>query len=182
MDSPFDREGKWFTVRTVSGHEGIAQKNIEARIRSLNLESKIFEAVIPMHDVAEVRSGKRVVRSKKTFPGYILVRCHMDDETWSAIRNTPDITGFVGSGDKPIALRRKEIEQFLMNENETNEIDAVDIKFKENDSVTVKNGPFEGHNGFITNVNPKTLKLKVTVNLFGRDVPVELDVSQVAPL
>jgi transcriptional antiterminator NusG len=183
MESAFDKPGKWFVVKVMSGHETTAQKNIEARIRSLNLEEKIFECLMPKHDVAEIKAGKKVIRSKKTFPGYLLVRCIMDDETWTAIKNTPDVAGFVGSGDKPIALKRKELDSFLTTNHSVDPTpENFALGFDRNDPVKVKSGPFAEHDGYIIDLNNKTLKLKVMVNLFGRETPVELDVSQVVKL
>ena len=112
-ESPADRPGRWFVVHTQSGYEKKVKQNLEARTQSMNMEGRIHEVVIPMEDVVEFKNGKKVVVQKKMFPGYLLVRCHLDDDSWYVIRNTPGVTGFVGLTSKPSPLRRKEVETFL---------------------------------------------------------------------
>ena len=114
LESPYDRPGRWFVVHTQSGYENKVSKNLVARTTSMNLEERILEVVIPMEDVVEFRSGKKVSVSKKMFPGYLLVRCYLDDVSWSAIRDTPGIVNFVGAGGKPLPLSRGEVENFLV--------------------------------------------------------------------
>ena len=118
-DSPYDRPGRWYVVHTQSGYENKVRKNLEARIANMHLEQSILEIVIPMEDVVEFRSGKRVNVSKKVFPGYLLIRCRLDDRTWNAIRETPGIVNFVGAAGKPSPLKRREVESFLMVEDES---------------------------------------------------------------
>ena len=117
-DSPYDKPGRWYVVHTQSGYENKVRKNLEARIANMHLEESILEIVIPMEDVVEFRSGKKVNVSKKVFPGYLLIRCRLDDRTWNAIRETPGIVNFVGAAGKPSPLRRREVESFLMAEDE----------------------------------------------------------------
>ncbi len=190
--SPFDRPGKWYVLHTQSGYENKARQNLDARTKSMNMESKVLEVVIPMQDVVELKQGKKVVVQKKVFPGYLLVRCRLDDESWGVVRNTPHITGFVGSGHKPSPLRRKEVEQFLGTGVEESTEGAVAATgkvpggfkspFAVGESVRVKDGPFADFQGQITEINEDHLKLKVLVNIFGRETPVELDFAQVAKL
>ena len=112
-ESPYDRPGKWFVLHTQSGYENKVRQNLEARTKSMNMEERIHEIVIPIEDVTEIRNGKKVVVQKKMFPGYLLVRCSLDDDSWYVIRNTPGVTGFVGAGNKPSPLPRKDVEKFL---------------------------------------------------------------------
>ncbi len=111
--SPYDRPGRWYVVHTQSGYENKVKQNLEARTQSMNMENRIHEIVIPMEDVVEFKAGKKVTVQKKVFPGYLLVRCNLDDDSWFVIRNTPGITGFVGAGNKPSPLPRRDVETFL---------------------------------------------------------------------
>ena len=113
LDSPYDRPGEWFVVHTYAGYENKVKSNLESRISSMNMEERIYEVVIPVEDVIEFKNGKKVVVQKKVFPGYLLVRCELDDDSWYVVRNTPGVTGFVGHGAKPVPLSRKDVETFL---------------------------------------------------------------------
>ncbi|MEE2682678.1 MAG: transcription termination/antitermination protein NusG [Actinomycetota bacterium] len=184
--SPYDRPGKWYVVHTQSGYENKVQGNLAQRIQSMDKEDSIHEVIIPLENVVEFKQGKRVEVQKKMFPGYILVRCRMNDEVWSVIRNTPGITGFVGSANKPSPLPRKEVETFLGTEGE---VDGQTVKrakprmgYEEGETVRVKEGPFADFSGEIIEINEDQLKLKVLVNIFGRETPVELEFAQVAKL
>jgi len=185
-ESAFDRPGNWFVVHTQSGYEKKVRQNLEARRDSLHLEDRILEVEIPMEDVDEFRNGKKVTVSKKVFPGYLLVRCFLDDETWSAIRDTPGVVNFVGSGGKPSRLRRKEVETFLPVADESEAVVPKRSKarfgFGIGETVRVKEGPFADFSGAIQEINEDQLKVKVLVNIFGRETPVELEFSQVAQL
>ena len=175
--SPYDRPGKWYVVHTQSGYENKVQGNLAQRIQSMNKEDSIHEVVIPLENVVEFKQGKRVEVQKKMFPGYILVRCRMNDEVWNVIRNTPGITGFVGSANKPTPLPRKEVESFL---GTAGEADGQVVKrakprmgYEQGETVRVKEGPFADFSGEIIEINEDQLKLKVLVNIFGRETPVE---------
>ena len=184
--SPADRPGRWFVVHTQSGYEKKVKQNLEARTQSMNMEGRIHEVVIPMEDVVEFKNGKKVVVQKKMFPGYLLVRCHLDDDSWYVIRNTPGVTGFVGQGTKPSPLRRKEVETFLAvpveGEDAPIKKSKARLEFELHETVRVKEGPFADFSGEIDEINEDQLKLKVLVNIFGRETPVELELSQVAKL
>ncbi len=185
-ESPYDRPGKWFVVHTQSGYENKVKQNLETRTSSMNLEDRILEIVIPMEDVVEFRNGKKVSVSKKMFPGYLLVRCFLDDASWAAIRDTPGIVNFVGAGGKPSPLRRKEVENFLYVPDATKP-DApkktrARLGFELNETVRVKEGPFADFSGAIVEINEDQLKVKVLVDIFGRETPVELEFSQIAQL
>jgi transcriptional antiterminator NusG len=184
--SPYDRPGRWYVVHTQSGYEKKVKQNLEARTQSMNMEGHIHEVVIPMEEVVEFKGGRKVVSQKKVFPGYLLVRCDLDDDSWYVIRNTPGVTGFVGQGSKPSPLPRRDVESFL-----TTKVDGDDapaklgkprIDFEISETVRVKEGPFAEFSGEIVEINEDQLKVKVLVNIFGRETPVELDFAQVAKL
>ena len=185
VESPYDRPGSWFVVHTQSGYEKKVKQNLEARISSMNMEDSIFEVVIPTEDVVEFKGGKKVVVQKKVFPGYLLVRCYLDDDSWYVIRNTPGVTGFVGQGAKPSPLPRRDVESFLQVKAEGEEVKQRSrprLEYEVGESVRVKEGPFADFSGQIAEINEDQLKLKVLVNIFGRETPVELEFSQVAKL
>ena len=187
-DDPTRRPGQWYVVHTQSGYEKKVTANLNARIQSMNMEDKIFEVVIPMEEVEEFKNGKRQTVQRKVFPGYLLVRCRMDDESWYCVRNTPGITGFVGQsrhGQKPTPLSRSEVKTFLSPK--TDGLEAAPrrkakLDYEEGESVRVKEGPFADFTGEIAEINADHMKLKVLVNIFGRETLVEMDFSQVAKL
>jgi len=185
QESPYDRPGKWFVVHTQSGYEKKVKQNLEARTVSMNMEDHIHEVVIPMEDVMEFKGGKKVVVQKKMFPGYLLVRCQLDDDSWYVIRNTPGITGFVGQGTKPSPLPRKDVENFLQVKPEGTEVPKRTkprLEYEPGETVRVKEGPFADFSGEVVEINEDQLKVKVLVNIFGRETPVELEFAQVAKL
>ncbi len=182
-DSPYDRPGAWYVVHTYAGYENKVKSNLESRITSMNMEDRIYEVVIPMEDVVEFKAGKKVVVSKKVFPGYLLVRCEMDDECWSVIRQTPAVTGFVGPGTKPTPLTRREVEGILaVRTGIEPKRTKPRMEHEVGETVRVREGPFADFSGQIAEINEDQLKLKVLVNIFGRETPVELEFSQVAKL
>ena len=187
VQSPFDRPGRWYVVHTQSGHEKKAQQNLQARIASMNMEERIYETVIPLEDVAEFRNGKKVIVQKKMFPGYLLVRAELDDDAWYVIRNTPSVVNFVGSGGKPSPLLRREVETFLHVKEEGAKAESAPrtkarLEYEMGETVRVKEGPFADFSGEIVEINEDQLKVKVLVNIFGRETPVELEFSQIARL
>ena len=185
--APTTVPGTWFVVHTQSGYEKKVKPNLEARTSSMNMEDRIYEVVIPMEDVVEFKNGKKIVVQKKVFPGYLLVRCDLDDDTWYFIRNTPGVTGFVGPGhqahaaapqgrrDLPAASRPRATEAAPSAAKPS-------LEYEVGESVRVKEGPFADFSGKIVEINEDQLKLKVLVNIFGRETPVELEFSQVAKL
>jgi transcription termination/antitermination protein NusG len=184
-ESPYDRPGSWYVVHTYAGYENKVKSNLESRINSMDMEDRIFECVIPMEDVIEFKSGKKVVVPKKVFPGYLLVRCDLDDDSWRVVRNTPGVTGFVGAGSKPTPLTRTDVETFLGVKEEgpeTTKRTRPRLEYEVGESVRVREGPFADFSGQIAEINEDQLKLKVLVNIFGRETPVELEFSQVAKL
>ena len=183
--SAYDRPGRWFVVHTQSGYEKKVKQNLEARVQSFDMEEKIYEVVVPMEDVTEFKNGQRVVVQKKMFPGYLLIRCRRNDDVHHMIRNTPGVTGFAGPGGKPSPLRRKEVDNFLAIKKDGDEPQRK-IKprliYELNESVRIKEGPFADFQGEIVEINEEQLKIKVLVNIFGRETPVELDFAQVAKI
>jgi len=185
--SPYDREGGWYVVHTYAGYENKVKQNLASRVRSMNVEEQIFEVVIPMEDVIEFKNGRKVVVQKKVFPGYLLVRMDLDDHAWYVVRNTPGVTGFVGSGAKPTPLSRKEVEDILgtgvKEEGPQGEKKVRPrLEYEVGEQVRVVTGPFADFNGVISEIDVDRSKLKVLVNIFGRETPVELEFGDVAKL
>jgi transcriptional antiterminator NusG len=184
--SPYDQPGRWYVVHTYAGYENKVKSNLHSRAVSMSMEDRIYEVVIPMEDVVEFKNGKKVVVQKKVFPGYLLCRCELDDDSWSLIRNTPGVTGFVGPGTKPTPLSRREVEGILQVKTEGGEAPSKRsrprLEHEVGETVRVKEGPFADFSGQIAEINEDQLKLKVLVNIFGRETPVELEFSQVAKL
>jgi transcriptional antiterminator NusG len=186
-ESPYDRPGQWFVIHSYAGYENKVKSNLESRIASMNMEERIFEVVIPMEDVIEFKNGKKQVVSKKVFPGYLLVRLDLDDDSWYVVRNTPGVTGFVGLGARPTPLSRREVENIMQVKPEEGDGAATKksrprLEYEMGESVRVREGPFADFSGTIAEINEDQLKLKVLVNIFGRETPVELDFAQVAKL
>ena len=187
VDDPWTRPGAWYVVHTQSGYEKKVTANLGARIQSMNMEDRIYEVVIPMEEVEEFKNGRKQTVQKKVFPGYILVRCQMDDESWYCIRNTPGVTGFVGQsrhGQKPTPLSRREVQTFLAAKGDgTGGMPTrkkPKLEWDTGESVRVKEGPFADFAGTIAEINADHMKLKVLVNIFGRETLVEMDFNQVA--
>jgi transcriptional antiterminator NusG len=185
IDNPFTRPGRWFVVHTQSGYEKKVKQNLEARIHSMNAEEAVYEVVIPMEDYVDFKNGKRIVAQRKMFPGYLLVRAELDDTAWFVIRNTPGVTGFVGQGAKPSPLPRKDVEAFLMPKGTEEQVAnraKPRLEYEIGETVRVREGPFADFSGEVIEINEDQLKLKVLVNIFGRETPVELEFSKVAKL
>jgi len=185
--SPFDRPGRWYVVHSYAGYENKVKTNLMNRVRAYHSEDQIFELVIPMEDVIEFKGGQRRVVQKKMYPGYVLVRMDLDDNTWGIVRNTPGVTGFVGpSGAKPTPLSRKEVEDILgvakLEGPAAEKKVRPRVEFEEGEQVRVTTGPFADFNGAISEIDIDRSKLKVLVNIFGRETPVELEFGQVAKL
>ena len=179
---PNERPGDYYVIHTYAGYENRVKANLESRISSMNVEDRIFEVVIPMEDVMEIKQGKKQVVQKKVFPGYLLCRMYLDDDSWYVVRNTPGVTGFVGSGAKPTPLSEKEVDRILQVKPEDKKKLKPRLEFEEQESVRVISGPFANFTGTISEINVDQSKLKVLVNIFGRETPVELGFDQVAKL
>ena len=184
-ESPYDRSGRWYVVHTYAGYENKVKQNLASRVRSMAVEDRIFEVVIPMEDVIEFKNGRKVVVQKKVFPGYLLVRMALDDDSWYVVRNTPGVTAFVGNASRPTPLSRKEVENVLGVGKEEPGVEKKvrpRLEFEEGEQVRVITGPFADFNGAISDIDVARSKLTVLVNIFGRETPVELELGQVAKL
>jgi transcriptional antiterminator NusG len=174
-------ERNWYAIHTYSGYENAVIKNLRQRISSIEgMDTKIFDILVPMEKVIKLKNGKKTEGEEPIYPGYVLVDMIVDDESWFMIRNTPRVTGFVGSGNTPVPLTQKEREDLFTRMKNVKTEHKFDIKI--GDSVTVSDGPFKGFEGKIEGMDPIRTKLKVLVNMFGRDTSVELDFVQVKAL
>ncbi len=180
-EDPFRGQGDWYVVHTYSGYENKVKANLESRIHTMQMEGKIFGVHIPMEDVMEIKSGKKQVVKRKQFPGYLLVRMVYDNDSWYVVRNTPGVTGFVsaGTGTKPTPLSKHEVDKILAVKKEEVR-PQVRLGFEEGDIVRITSGPFADFNGTINEINADQAKLKVLVNIFDRETPVELSFDQVS--
>jgi len=178
--SPYDLPGGWYVVHSYSGYENKVQANLGTRIKSMHMEDSIFDIVIPMEEVVEIKSGRKVTVDRKQFPGYILVRMYMDDDSWGVVRNTPGVTGFVGSGTKPTPLPRREVERILgVRKDEEKKAPRFKPDWEVGETVRVVDGPFADFNGIIEDINMDQSKVRVLVDIFGRETPVELNFEQI---
>ena len=168
---------QWYVVHTYTGHENKVKKNLEKRIETTGMEDKIFRILVPTEKKTTKRGGKKKVVDKRVFPGYVLVEMIMNDNSWYVVRNTPGVTGFVRSGTKPLPLQPKEVNHILggMGEKEN----QVQVDFEKGDKVKVTDGPFEEFVGVVQEIHPQQGKAKVSVSMFGRETPMELEFSQI---
>lgn len=171
---------QWYAVHTYSGHENKVKTNIERRAESMNLKDKIFRILVPTEAELRTRGGKRQEVQRKVFPGYVLIEMILDEATWYLVKSTTGVTGFVSSGNKPVALQDKEVQAIL------DAIEAPDrrpkVKWSKDEVIRIVAGPFTDFTGKIEEVNVQKEKLKVLISIFGRDTPVELDFSQIERL
>jgi transcriptional antiterminator NusG len=173
---------QWYIVHTYSGFEKKVSESLRQRVQAYGLQSDIGEVLIPTEDVVEMRGGKRVVSSKRFFPGYILVEMNMSDHAWHVVRNTPKVTGFVGAGSKPTPLTQEEVDQILLQVTVAAEKPKPKYTFEKGDQVRINEGPFNSFNGVVDDINLDRNTLRVMVTIFGRSTPVELDFLQVEKL
>src|SRR5262245_46927492 len=169
-------EGKWYVLHTYSGYENKVKKSIESRVESLDLGERVYEIVVPTQEEIEIRSGQRHTVQRKVFPGYVLVRMVLDDETWYALRNAPGVTGFVSIHNMPVPLGEREVQSIMTGM--TAEAPKVKIAFQLGDTVRIVDGPFADFRGEIDEINQEKGKIRVLVSFFGRETPVELDFLQ----
>ncbi len=167
---------KWYVVNTYSGYESKVKENILRRAESMGLTDKIFHVEVPEETVVEIKEGKRFEKPRKVFPGYVLVEMEMDEDSWHVVRNTPGVTSFVGSATKPTPLSDREVRKIFKRAATKTRV-AVDLHVGEH--VKVIGGPFADFSGDIIEINPEKGKLKVSVSIFGRSTPVELEFAQV---
>jgi transcriptional antiterminator NusG len=168
---------QWYVVHTYAGYENKVKANLEKRIQSMNMEDKIFRIVVPTEDEVEFKDGKRRITKRKIFPGYVLVEMIITDDSWYVVRNTPGVTGFVGSGSRPVPLTEAEVRQIMRQMGQDEPRPRISLAVGE--KVKIVTGPFEGFVGTVEEVHPEKGKARVMVSMFGRDTPLELDFSQV---
>jgi transcriptional antiterminator NusG len=166
-------EPRWYVVHTYSGYENKVKTDLEKTVKNRELEDYFFEIVVPMEEQIEIKDGKKKTNLKKVFPGYVLVKMIVTEETWYIVRNTRGVTGFVGSGTDPIPLTDEEIRNMGFD------VAAVTVDYEVNDTVKIINGPLETFVGTVQEINKEKGKVKVLVSMFGRETPVELEFSQV---
>jgi transcriptional antiterminator NusG len=178
--------GDWYVVHSYAGYENRVKGNLESRTQSLNMEDYIFQIEVPVHQVTEIKGGKRQQVQEKVLPGYILVRMDLTDESWAAVRNTPGVTGFVGLSSRPSPLSLTEVATLLAPEPQEKaakaEVTRMAVEYEVGESVTVMDGPFATLPATVNEINPDTQKLKVLVSIFGRETPVELSFDQVSKI
>jgi transcriptional antiterminator NusG len=173
-------DARWYAIHTYAGYENAVERNLKQRIGSLGMESKIFDVIVPTEKKIRVKAGKRIVEEEKIYPGYILVRMVVDDDSWFVVRNTPRVTGFVGSGTTPVPMDLPEVETLMKRmkaEAPKHKIDLV-----KDDPVVIADGPFKDLEGKVGDIDEDRGKVKVMVSMFGRETPVELDFLQVRKL
>ena len=171
------QERPWYVIHTYSGYENKVRTNLERKVQSLGMENEIFNVIIPMEKEVEKKDGKSRVVERKVFPGYVLVEMIVNDRSWYAVRNTPGVTGFVGSGTKPIPLTDTEVQQIMHSMGMEEERPHIDFQLQQ--TVRLKAGPFAGQLAKISDINEERGKLKVLVDIFGRETPAEVDFTQV---
>jgi transcription termination/antitermination protein NusG len=174
------QERNWYVIHTYSGYEDAVAKNLKQRVESLGMEDKIFNVVVPKEKKIKIKDGKRKTVEEKIYPGYVLVEMIVTDDSWYVVRNTPNVTGFVGVGITPVPVSLKEIE--ILKKRTGEESPQYKIEVKEGDSVKIIDGPFKDFDGRVSEVDEERGKIKVLVNMFGRDTPVELDSLQIKKL
>lgn len=176
-DSATNTEPHWYTIHTYAGYENAVERNLKQRIESLGMENKIFEVVVPTEKKIRVKGGKRVVEEEKIYPGYILVRMVVDEDSWFVVRNTPRVTGFVGSGTTPVPMEESEVASLMKRMGAEAPKHKIDLM--KDDLVIVNDGPFKDLEGKVGEVDEERGKVKVLVSMFGRETPVELDFLQI---
>ncbi len=177
MSKRYDSNKSWYAIHTYSGYEEKVAESIRQRAESLDMKDKIFQVLVPKEKMIEIKNGKRKVVEKKIFQGYVLVQMKMSEDAWFIVRNTPSVTGFVGSGNDPSPVEDAEIEKIMKRMGKEEPKHKID--FAEGEVVSIIDGPFKGFDGTINEVDTAKGKLKVLVNMFGRETPVELDGLQV---
>ena len=176
---PVNENFKWYIIHAYSGFERKVRESLESRIRAYSLENKIGRIMIPTEPVTELRNGKKYVIERVFLPGYVLVEMDLDNDLWHVIKNTPRVTGFLGTGDSPVALSEQEVSSILFRSDVSKDKPATKIKFEKGEQVRINEGPFANFNGAVDDVNEDKQTLKVMVSIFGRSTPVEIEFSKV---
>ena len=172
-DKNYDSNPRWYVVHTYSGYENKVKTDLEKTIKNRELEDFFFEIVVPMEEQIEIKDGKKKTNLKKVFPGYVLIKMIVTEESWYIVRNTRGVTGFVGSGTDPIPLTEDEIRKMGF------EISEINVDYDVNDSIEIIDGPFKDYVGVVQEINKEKHKVKVLISMFGRETPVDLELSQV---
>jgi len=176
---PVNENFKWYIIHAYSGFERKVRESLESRIRAYSLENKIGRIMIPTEPVTELRNGKKYVIERVFLPGYVLVEMDLDNDLWHVIKNTPRVTGFLGTGDSPVALSEAEVSSIIFRSDVSKDKPAMKIKFEKGEMVRINEGPFANFNGAVDDVNEDKQTLKVMVSIFGRSTPVEIEFSKV---
>lgn len=173
-------EKQWYVIHTYAGYENKVKANLEKRVESMNMEENIFRVIVPMENEVQIKGGKKKITPRKVYPGYVLVEMNLTDTSWYVVRNTPGVTGFVGMGAKPVPLHANEAEKILeqMGYMES----RIKVNFSVGESIRIISGPFENFVGVVDEIDAFKGKMKVSVSMFGRETPVELEFSQVEKL
>ena len=180
--SPYDKPGQWFVIHAYSGYEKKVKANLATRTSSMHMQDRIFEVVIPTEKVVEIKGGRKVEVEKRMFPGYLLIRMYLDDDSWHAVRDTPGVTSFVGmgTGNKPTSLSKREVERFLgLKKEAAKKPPRFRPAWAIGETVRVSSGPFADFNGVVEDINVDQQKVTVLVEIFGRDTPMELGFEQI---
>ena len=171
---------EWYVIHTYAGYENKVKANLEKRVESMNMEGSIFRVIVPMENEVQIKAGKRKVTPRKVYPGYVLVEMQLTDTSWYVVRNTPGVTGFVGTGAKPVPLHEDEAEKILAHMGYME--DRIKVNFNVGDNVRVIAGPFEEFIGTVEEIFPEKGRMRVAVSMFGRETPVDLEFGQVEEL
>lgn len=170
-------ERRWYVLHTYSGYEDAVAKNLKQRVESLDMEDKIFNVLVPKEKKIKIKNGKKKIVEEKIYPGYVLVEMVVTDDSWYVVRNTPNVTGFVGSGTVPLPVSMEEIES--LKSKIASEEPKYTIEFRKGDLVKITDGPFKDSEGKVSETDKEKGKVKVMINMFGRDTPLELDSLQI---
>jgi transcriptional antiterminator NusG len=179
LQPPANELFKWYIIHAYSGFERKVRESLESRVQAFGLQNRIGRVMIPTEPVTEIVNGKKRTVERVFLPGYVLVEMDLDNDLWHVIKNTPRVTGFLGTGDKPVALSEAEVSSILFRSDVSKDKPRLKIKFEKNESVRITEGPFANFNGIVDEVNEDRETLKVMVTIFGRSTPVELDFSKV---
>ncbi len=170
---------RWFVINTYSGHENKVKHNLEHRVETMGQQTRVRQVVVPTESVSEIKDGKKIQVEKRTMPGYVLVNMEMTDDVWGLVKNTPGVTGFVGSRNKPVPLSKPEVDRLLHRDEPGTERARPQAQFEMGETVKVISGPLSDFSGEIAEINEDAAKLKVLVSIFGRETPVEVNYDQV---
>jgi len=179
LEPPVNANFKWYIIHAYSGFERKVRESLESRISAFGLQNRIGRIMIPTEPVTELRNGKKYTIERVFLPGYVLVEMELDNDLWHVIKNTPRVTGFLGTGDSPVALSEQEVSSILFRSDVSKDKPATKIKFEKGEQVRINEGPFANFNGAVDDVNEDKQTLKVMVSIFGRSTPVEIEFSKV---